>query len=275
MKLLTLNTHSLIEENYKRKLADFITTVARELPDVMALQEVNQRQDAAAVPRDRLDGYVPCDPQAIIREGNHALAVVEGLRVYGMNYEWTWLPIKQGYGMYDEGVAVLSRAPIEATDTCTVSRTDDYTNWKTRRLLGIRVEDTWFYSVHLGWWDDSEEPFAAQWNRLNAHMRRRGQVFLMGDFNSPAETRGEGYELVLRSGWHDTYTLADIKGSGITVGSKIAGWTHRELPAQGARVDHIFCKPACRVNTSRVIFNGGDEPVVSDHFGLVTEAAVP
>ncbi len=271
MKLLTLNTHSLLEENYGQKLKEFITTVAREAPYIIALQEVNQKQDAAAVPQGRLDGYISCKPRAVIREGNHALAVVERLRAFDLSYHWTWLPIKRGYGQYDEGVAVMSRPPMEATDVVTVSHTEDYNDWKTRRLLGVRIGGTWFYSVHLGWWDDPEEPFAAQWVKVNTHMTDRGRVFLMGDFNSPAEKRGEGYDLVIRDGWLDTYDMASIKDDGITVSGRIAGWTHRELPAAGARVDHIFCNLPCKVSSSRVIFNGDNGSVVSDHFGVLVE----
>lgn len=271
MKLLTLNTHSLVEENYRRKLTDFVTVIARERPDIMALQEVSQGKDAPAVPKDQLNGYVSCGPRVIIREGNHALTVIEGLRTLGVRYHWSWLPVKRGYGIYDEGVAVMSRTPIEATDTLTVSRTDDYGHWKTRKLLGARVGNAWFYSVHFGWWDDPDEPFAEQWGRTDSHMQARGQVFLMGDFNSPAETRGEGYDLVLRSGWLDTYTLSRDRDHGITVGGRIAGWTHRELPSEGARVDHIFCNRPCKVITSQVIFNGENGPVVSDHFGVLAD----
>ena len=274
MKLLTLNTHSLIENNYNQKLSDFIITVARQQPDVIALQEVNQKQSAAAR-QDKLEGYIPCDPSAVIREGNHALAVAEGLRAFDLAYHWTWLPIKRGYLRYDEGVAVLSRAPIEAVDTVRISHASDYKNWKTRKLLGVCIHDTWFYSIHLGWWDDPEEPFGAQWAKVNTHMEDRGQVFLMGDFNSPAETRGEGYDLVIRDGWIDTYTQAAVKDGGITVSGRIAGWTHRDLPAAGARVDHIFCHMPCRVSSSRVIFNGENEPVVSDHFGVLVDVHPP
>lgn len=273
MKLLTLNTHSLVEKNYRRKLGDFLTVTAREAPQVIALQEVNQRQDRAAVENSRLlsAGYVPCDPQAVVRRGNHALAVAEGLRGLGLSYDWTWIPIKRGYGIYDEGVAVFSSTPMEATDTVTVSRTEDSANWKTRKLLGALVDGVWFYSVHLGWWDDPDEPFANQWARVNAHMAHRGAVFLMGDFNSPAEVRGEGYDLVVSDGWQDTHALARDREDFTTVHGRIAGWTQRDLPAAGARVDHIFCNCPYAVRSCRAIFNGENAPVVSDHFGVVAE----
>jgi len=144
------------------------------------------------------------------------------------------------------------------------------------QVLGARLEglDDWFYSVHMGWWDDPEEPFQAQWQQLNHTLRQKraaGPVWLLGDFNSPAEMRGEGYDLMRKDGWLDTFLLAGKKDSGITVSGRIAGWTHRNLPAEGARVDHILCHFPCRVLSSKVIFNGEREAVVSDHFGVMVE----
>lgn len=48
MKLLTLNTHSLIEPDYEAKREIFVNFIAAEQPEVFALQEVNQ---TAAAPR--------------------------------------------------------------------------------------------------------------------------------------------------------------------------------------------------------------------------------
>ncbi|MBE6585819.1 MAG: exodeoxyribonuclease III [Ruminococcaceae bacterium] len=271
MKLLTLNTHSLAEDNYKSKLETFITAVTHETPDVMALQEVNQRQDHGVVIPEEQMGYIPCFPGVVLRDGNHALAIARGLWAQGIYYHWTWLPVKRGYGIYDEGVALFSRAPILDIEHLYISKSHDYNNWKTRRLLGIRVGELLFYSVHLGWWDDPDEPFTTQWRKVSEHMQSKGQAFLMGDFNSPAEMRGEGYDLMRKDGWLDTFLLAGKKDSGITVSGRIAGWTHRNLPAEGARVDHILCHFPCRVLSSKVIFNGEREAVVSDHFGVMVE----
>jgi len=41
MKLLTLNTHSIIEENYEQKFKIFVDEIYKERPDIIALQEVN------------------------------------------------------------------------------------------------------------------------------------------------------------------------------------------------------------------------------------------
>ena len=82
--------------------------------------------------------------------------------------------VKQGYGKYDEGLAIFSRRPIRETDFFTVSRQDAFDNWKTRKILGASVlldgQTGWFYDVHLGWWEDEEEPSREQIKRLQGHI---------------------------------------------------------------------------------------------------------
>ncbi|MBQ8378789.1 MAG: hypothetical protein IJX42_06640 [Oscillospiraceae bacterium] len=56
MKLMTLNTHSLVEENYEKKLDTFVKGVISEKPDIIALQEVNQSIDADLV-KSKPEGY--------------------------------------------------------------------------------------------------------------------------------------------------------------------------------------------------------------------------
>ncbi len=164
-------------------------------------------------------------------------------------------------------------------DSFFISNCQDYENWKTRRALGIRVEgcEDWFYTVHMGWYQDEEEPFAAQWERLNASLlsqKEAGRVWLMGDFNSPAGLPGQGWELVLRDGWLDTYELAEEKDRGITVEGCIDGWkTFYEDAAapDGMRIDYIWCSRRLPVKRSRTICNGITEPKISDHYGVLAE----
>ena len=54
MKLLTLNTHSLLEENYEQKTRDFVAAVIKERPDILALQEVNQSVNAKEADQELL-----------------------------------------------------------------------------------------------------------------------------------------------------------------------------------------------------------------------------
>lgn len=269
-----MNTHSLIEENYIQKRTDFVATIAREIPDILALQEVNQSCSAPEVPIVALNGYYPCSPSTVIRSDNHVFHVVKLLQEKGIHYYWTWLPLKKGYNQYDEGIALMSLRPILETDILLTSSVDDYNNWKTRKLVGIRTEAApteWFYSVHYGWWNDAEEPLQAQWERTQLHMQKKGIVWLMGDFNSPAEVRGEGYDMITDSGWQDSYLLAQNKDSGITVGNVIDGWREKITDTKGMRIDQIWCNRKMPVKSSRVLFNGSTEPIVSDHYGIIME----
>lgn len=269
MKILTLNTHSLIEENYSHKLLEFVKGVAYEKPEIIALQEVNQTLGEEEV-KGEIMGYTPCVDNVVIRRDNHVLRVSEMLNELGERYYWTWLPLKKGYEKYEEGISILSRSPIIETSVVPVSEIDDYENWKTRKLVGVRTEnlpDEWFFSVHFGWWNDSEEPFKKQWIKTAVRMTEYDAVWLMGDFNSPAEIRNEGYDLIKRSYWFDSFELAEKKDSGITVKSAIDGW--RGDNTESLRIDQIWCNKRIVVTDSRVIFNGENYPVVSDHYGVI------
>lgn len=277
MKLLTLNTHSIQEENYMRKLEWFVDVLLRERPDLVAMQEVNQTMTAPVADQARLRGYVPMEGHIPVLQDNHAAQVARRLWDDGVPCSWTWLPAKRGYGKYDEGLALLSlRKPITETDAFCISRCDDYENWRTRKVLGVRLEGEsgWFYTVHMGWWGDEEEPFAAQWEAMERRLagkREAGPVWLLGDFNAPAQIRDESYDCVARCGWMDTYMLAAEKDGGMTVRGVIDGWRDRLDDASGMRIDQIWCSRSVGISRSRVLFDGTDSPVVSDHFGILVE----
>ncbi len=272
MKLMTLNTHSLIEENYSEKLNIFVKAVARIKPDIIALQEVNQNKMKEQV-TDLKNFYAP-DKKTIVREDNHALNVVKMLSNVGINYHWSYKNIKNGYDVYDEGIAIMSLSPIIFTDCFTVSKKDDYSDWKTRKVLGIKVKDfpnNVFFSVHYGWWDD-EDSFSGQWLTTLEKLRKYRSVWLMGDFNNPAEIKKEGYNLIERSGFYDSYKKAHIKDNGITVDRIIDGWRDRiKNSADGMRIDQIWSSKPHKIKSHRVIFNGENFPIISDHYGIIIE----
>lgn len=288
MKLMTLNTHSLQEEHYEQKLEQFAAAISQEQPDIIAMQEVNQTIGAPAAEAKLLEGFLPVTENsssktAVVRTDNHAAQAAKRLRDAGVTYYWTWVPAKIGYGKYEEGLALFSKDHrIQAAEAFFISECHDFANWKTRKALGIRTDSStdWFFTVHMGWWQDEEEPFASQWERLEGALRQKtkpqgtdgaAKVWLMGDFNSPAEFRGQGYDCIKQSGWYDTYTLAEAKDSGITVEGCIDGW--RSLSEQGTmpegmRMDQIWCSSPVLVKCSAVWFNGTNGAVVSDHFGV-------
>lgn len=281
MKLLTINTHSLQEKQYHKKLEQFIDVIFEERPDIIAMQEVNQSVDAPLVGKPLLYGYVPCPGNNImIREDNHAAQAAFRFYFAGLPCSWTWVPAKIGYGRYDEGMAIFCfNDKISDIESFYISHCQEYTNWKTRKVLGVRTahKKDWYYTVHMGWWQDAEEPFLSQWDRLDSALYQKrddATLWLMGDFNSPAEVRGQGYDCIAHSGWYDTYLLADKRDNGITVEGVIDGWhelVKNPNAADGMRIDHIWCSKPISVCSSKVMFNQVNGPTISDHFGVMIE----
>ena len=279
MKLVTINTHSLIEENYQKKLEQFVDFTIKENPDIIAMQEVNQSIDAP-VWHMPLTGFSPSlNMMPPIRKDNHALQAAMKLLESRNPYYWTWLPVKLGYSKYDEGMAIFSKRPITEVKSFYISKFEDYNYWKTRQVLGVKVQGSsdWFYTVHMGWWDDKEDCFKEQWERFQMQLQLDNlsyNIWLLGDFNSPAEVRMEGYDLIKNSGFNDTYFLAKEKDCGITVEGVIDGWRDKVDDINGLagmRIDQIWCKHIPSVRFSKVIFNGQNTPIISDHFGVMIE----
>lgn len=266
--LLTLNAHSHAEPDYERKLHQFVHGVAKLQPDIIALQEASQT--LTSPPVADLQGYTPATEGITIAADNHVRRVADLLRELGLHYHWTWLPIKQAYGNLNEGIALLSRLPIQTVRWGCISQTNDPSNWRRRMLLGIQTadtDDTWYFCTHMARWDDEQDDFRGQWEKTKALLPDTGTLWLMGDFNNPAEVRGEGYDHIAAGGWQDAFVLAREKDDGITVQTSIDGW--RDTKQTSMRIDQIWCSRRAEILRSMVVFNGSPLPVVSDHYGVM------
>lgn len=262
MKLLTINTHSIIEKDYEKKCEYFVDTITRIKPDIIAMQEVNQSKWAKTVDSNNFCGDFP------LKTDNHVMKMSNCLEKSGVNYYYNWLGIKYGYKIFEEGLGILSKTPIEKSDSFLLTKSDDINNWKTRKAQIVKTSGLVICNVHMGWWEDANEPFSEQFDRLNNKLSEvNEQIFLMGDFNSPADEKNQGYEKVLSGGWLDTYVLANDKDNGFTVTSKIDGWKNNKEK----RIDYIFTNRKIPVKSSKVIFNGKNEKIISDHFGVIIE----
>lgn len=260
-KLLTLNTHSLIEVEYEKKLNILAKALKKYKPNIVALQEVMQPKSAA--PIDHIENFIRCGKIAV-KKGNHCINIVNKLNSLGLKYNSVWLGINKAYDLYEEGLCFLCDNLIESTDVVNLSSFDDYDNWKTRKALGIKVNNVWYYNVHLGWWNDEESPSKDEIQRLNNHVNFQEETWLLGDFNSPDNEQNTGYDL-LCEGWFDTYHLAQLKDDGITVEGQIDGWKNKNRK----RIDYIFTNRKKRVISTEVIFNGKKEQIISDHYGIL------
>ncbi len=271
MKLLTLNTHSLIEEEYEKKCLIFAEEIVKIKPDVIALQEVNQGINSPPCPSPETFGFIKGDNFIPLKTDNHALRIAKSLKEQGENYFFTWAGIKCGYGKFDEGLAIFSKTPFDEIKSFYISKGTDYKNFRTRKALAVRIGSRIFCSVHTGWMGDSEEPFSYQLESLNKHLSPKSEenIFLMGDFNAPSSEESGAYTEILKSGWLDTYLLAEKRDEGSTVFGKIDGW---EGNKKDKRIDYIFLNHNIKVFSSKVIFDGKDTKKVSDHSGVLIDA---
>ncbi|MDX5474145.1 MAG: endonuclease/exonuclease/phosphatase family protein [Bacillaceae bacterium] len=263
MKLLTLNCHSWQEENQEAKIKHLAETIKEKAYDVIALQEVSQTQD----------GQIVYDN---VKEDNYAHVLLMELEKLGISdYEAVWDLAHYGYEVLEEGLAILTKHPIVSHESFFVSKEEDPSIWKTRKIVGATIdykgEQLAFYSCHLGWWEDGEEPAKYQMEQLVKNVESTRKAFFLGDFNNSAHIRGEGYDFLLENGLMDTYTAAREKDSGVTVEGKIAGWDENK---QDLRIDLILSNFEVGVRSSHVVFNGENKEVVSDHYGVEVEVAL-
>ena len=207
-----------------------------------------------------------------LKEGNHALNIINSLDKRGVKYNLIWLGIKKSYDIYDEGLAILTPHRIERAEDVLLSPYDDYDNWKTRKAIGVKIKDMWYYNVHMGWWDDKASPFQIELEKLLNHVKGKSDYWLIGDFNSRADERSKGYDLILKNGLYDAYNLAEERDDGVTAYTDIDGWGEKE--SQGIRIDYMLTNKNRKIKSIRAVFNGIKEEKISDHNGilLITES---
>lgn len=251
MKLLTLNTHSLIEQNFQSNVKVLANAIVSKNIEVIALQEVMQTISENA-----------------LNEDNYAKLLVNELKEKGCEYNLVWHGFKKSYNKFEEGLAIISKQKIEAKAIITLTPFDDYNNWKTRKSIGVKINNKWYFCVHMGWWDDNQAPFMNQFQKLLSELPQNEEIYLMGDFNSEAGEREKGYDYVIKNGFYDTYTLAQEKDDGTTAHSQIDGW-EKEQKLRKMRIDYIFTNRKQKILSSHTIFNGINEKIISDHYGII------
>lgn len=288
MKAMTLNMHSMVEEEcialaWPARLQTIVERIAKERYDVIALQEVNQPMDAAAVAAETLKqgGYVPATGEEVIRQGNAAYELTEKLRKKGLEYQWSYAVSHIGYSRYEEGTAMLSLLPVEQACVLSVSKDTELGNWTYRRQVGLRIQLKsgwlWAFSVHFGWWkaETGTSSFLEQWDKMKEGLKgiSHEQILLLGDFNNEAHVQGEGYDDIMKDKkWQDLYLqcIEEKEGEALyTVEGQIAGW--QGYPAVRKRIDYIFSNEEVAVSSYRTVFDGKNGQVVSDHFGVEAE----
>ncbi|WP_235070313.1 endonuclease/exonuclease/phosphatase family protein [Turicibacter sp. TJ11] len=259
MKVLTLNCHAWQEENQMEKIKHLAQVIKEKQYDVIALQEVMQLIDETTEEK--------------VKQDNYAVVLLSELMKLGVyDYQFIWDLAHIGFDVYEEGLAILTKGEIKSAKSFLVTKSQDIQHFRTRRIVGLEImhenQPITFYSCHLGWYHDEEEPFKGQVDELVAHLDSDQLNIIMGDFNNDANVRGEGYDYILSKGLIDTYTLAKTKDEGSTVVGKIDGWSENK---RDLRIDLVLTNQPVTVKSSNVIFNGKNKDIVSDHYGVEVE----
>ncbi|MFZ4539080.1 endonuclease/exonuclease/phosphatase family protein [Propionivibrio sp.] len=257
LKVLILNLHCCQEENQDFKLSQIAKAIDEQDVDIVCLQEVAElwnngmgdwETNTARIINERLKS--PC----------HLVT------------DWSHI----GFDRYREGVAILSKHPIERHEGRYVSNNDDPYSIHSRKVVMAQVRvphvgSINVFSSHLSWWDDG---FPAQFENLrlwaaNEHTSASAATMLCGDFNIKAGSKG--YQHVVESNeYDDQYLLANSPDIFRTIFEVEDSPWYRYLE-KDHRIDYIFLRKGSDlcVTTGREVFSDQDYGRVSDHVGYL------
>ena len=259
MKLLTLNCHSWQEEKQLDKIKYLAQVISKKNYDVIALQEVSQSISSKTI-------------KDSIKEDNFAVLLKKELdKISKERYEFYWDFSHIGYDVYEEGLALMSRHKFLNNESFFITKGEDRNYWKTRKIVKSSIEIEGkvfdFYSCHLGWWNDEEEPFKYQADKLIEKIDDNIHSIIMGDFNNNAFIKNEGYDYLLSKNLIDLYLQSgnECDEFSVTAEGKIDGW---EENREKLRLDLVLSNKSINVTEAKVIFNGTNKEIVSDHYGV-------
>ncbi|CAM4052400.1 endonuclease/exonuclease/phosphatase family protein [Lederbergia lenta] len=263
MKLLTINVHAWQEHNQLEKINELARVIHMNRYDAIALQEASQHREVDIV-------------YDSIRKDNYALLLQQALAKLGSSdFNLFWEATHYGYDIYEEGLALLVRHPVVNYDSFYITESSSLDFWKSRKIVGITIQLNKqmisLYSCHLGWWEDKEESYTRQVDNLLKKAEKHEKFLLLGDFNAASNKKNEGYDYLLSKGLYDTHVLAHEKSGEFTIQGDIAGWDGNKA---GLKIDYIFANWQAGVRHSHIIFDGNNEPIISDHYGIELELSI-
>ncbi|OAI29483.1 endonuclease/exonuclease/phosphatase family protein [Methylomonas koyamae] len=259
LKVLILNLHCYQEDDQDRKFWQIAKAVDELQADVVCLQEVAEHWNDGS-------GDWASNSANII---NRRLK-----KPFHLYSDWSHL----GFDKYREGVAILSRYPIERQEARYVSDSSDAYSIHSRKVVAACIDVPCIgpidvFSAHLSWWDDG---FPEQFQRLSdwADSRRGGEVaatLLCGDFNIAAGSLG--YRLVVDGHRYEDQYLAANAPALFQQIFRVDDAHWRDQLADDYRIDYVFMNKdsGLRATSARVLFTEQDYGRVSDHCGYLLE----
>ena len=247
LKLLTINLHCLEEPNIKQNQETIVSEIIKRDIDIIFLQEVAQNLKGRKLVEQIKESNYGYDLMQLLKEQNHI-------------YYYYYTPIKESFNKYDEGIAILSKHKLKHVSSEYISKTKDYSNWKSRKMiqaeLHIADEIITLVSVHLGW-SDGNEVFENQVEKLLSSLKEENQWLLAGDFN--VNPNSKEYQFLLNKGLIDLYGLNQ---------EHLYDATHisdMDIHDGSNRIDYFFSTKTYQVLEQEILFQ---EKRVSDHFGV-------
>lgn len=255
LTILTLNLHTWQEPDQLAKFDRIADFIAANGVDIVCFQECAQHRDA------------PLLADGVLREDNAAHLMRERLRSRGLEYGLAWDWAHYGWSQWEEGVAVLSRLPMTDSASRWVSESRSRTDaLGSRKVLRVRVEVPGFgpvdaYSAHLSWASAGlPTQVAALLDWIDDTETGAAAVIVAGDFND--EPGGVGYEAMRAAGFGDACEAAPPDSA--PTAFVTTTWK--------TRIDHVWTRPGTGrlvPDSTRIVFTGDREPIVSDHFGVL------
>lgn len=251
MKILTLNLHCFAEENIKHNQDTIVNTIVKEDIDVILLQEVAQPRTNKIVYDD-------------IKEDNYGYVLKHKLKNNGVNYDYHYKFGNQAFGLYDEGLGILSKTKLTDTSHFYISKTINYNNWSTRIIVSAKTlienQEITFTSAHLGW-SDGIEVFEDQIDKLIKNLNSDSINIVGGDFNISPGTKE--YEHIIKKGYIDLFYNDQEQYFNIPTHVK-----NIDGKDGSSRIDYIMSNTEFKVINRKILFN---ENKVSDHYGVLLE----
>ena len=260
MKVLSINLNTYQEDHQFDKFMKIAKTICDEQIDVVLFCEAGQ---------SLMSPYVEGD----IRKDNAVKIICDKVNeILGSQvYKFKWEMVHFGFKVYEEGLAIMSKHPLENINSTYVSKTSDHFTFKSRKVIKASIQNVDFYTIHLGWEDDEAEPTAEQLNQLHDYILRQSagkKVIVGGTFNSDVRTKT--YRDMISKGYVDLYTQFKPEGKYEETYILPQGYNRR---GNFYRLDYFFSNQNnLKIKNAKYMFEGQER--VSDHVGIFIELEV-
>lgn len=255
MKLLTLNLHLWHELDQINKLKKIANFIQENDVDICFFQEAAQLESNEIIIEN-------------IKKDNNAYLIKSFLdKEYYLYFEYK----KNGYEVYNEGLAILSKYPLINKDWFYISKIRNPKDWHTRIIVKASInynnEIIDLYSSHIGW-DEGIERYFDQIDEYMKNINQKNKFILAGDFNCMYNSIQ--YKYILSKGLTSIIEKVNIDPYlNPTFHFKLDFPSNETI--KNSHIDYFFTNDKdIKVNDYNIYFNE-DDNLVSDHHLVVVD----